>query len=44
LLQDWSGIDLGQYEVPAVHLSQRGQHDASGYYACADALSLKPSS
>jgi hypothetical protein len=30
--------------VPAVHLSVRGEYDASGYYACADSLSLKPSS
>jgi hypothetical protein len=44
LLQDWSGIDLGLYEVPAVHLSVRGEYDASGYYACADALSLAPGS
>ncbi|WIA35225.1 hypothetical protein OEZ86_003687 [Tetradesmus obliquus] len=43
LLEDWSGFDLGQFEVPAVHLSLRGQYDASGYYACAAALSLKPS-
>lgn len=34
LLQEWeSKLDLGEYIVPAVHLSQRGAYGANGYYA-----------
>jgi hypothetical protein len=41
LLVDWRDIDLGDFEVPAVHISQRGVYDASsGGYACFSALQL----
>eukprot|EP00878_Enallax_costatus_P032053 GHUV01035146.1.p1 GENE.GHUV01035146.1~~GHUV01035146.1.p1 ORF type:complete len:270 (+),score=75.23 GHUV01035146.1:292-1101(+) len=35
LLQEWQNkLDLGEYVVPAVHLSQRGAYGADGYYSC----------
>lgn len=35
LLQEWENkLDLGEYVVPAVHLSQRGACGADGYYLC----------
>jgi hypothetical protein len=41
LLQDWQSIDLGEYEVPALHISKRGAYDpSSGYYACFEQLKL----
>lgn len=40
LLQDWRDIDLGEYEVPSVHISKRGVYGSSGCYACFDALQL----
>ena len=36
-LRDWK---LGQCKVPALHLSQRGAFDASGYYKCVLELPL----
>lgn len=41
LLQDFEKLALGEYEVPALHISQRGVFDSnSGYYGCMASLPL----
>jgi hypothetical protein len=42
LLQEHAGLDLGTFEVPALHISQRGCYDkaSGGYYAALSTLPL----
>lgn len=40
LLADFADLDLGQYTVPAIHLSERGAYDTSGYYKCFEKIYL----
>eukprot|EP00775_Hariotina_reticulata_P012350 gene12350-12484_t len=40
LLTESADLELGKFEVPAIHLSERGAYDATGYYRCFGKLNL----